>query len=193
MGSALPSGPRGRALALALTVLALALLWFGTVAPLGAWYADRDERLQHDQILLSHMTIILHTIPVLKQQEAAVAALRAAGRPEKLLEGATDGVAAATLQGLVETLAGAAGTSVASAETLPAEPAGAFRAISVRIAIAAPWPTLVRLLAAIAGADSPIVVDNLQLHGLPRTTRDADGPLDASFTVTGYRAEISHP
>jgi hypothetical protein len=188
MGGALPSGPRGRALALALTALALALLWFGLIAPLGAWYAERAERLRQDQTLLSHMTMLERTITVLKQQADAVAARRAAGRQEKLLDGATDGVAAATLQGLVESLARAAGTAVASAETLPAEPAGAHRAIAVRIALAAPWPTLVRLFAAIAAADSPIVVDNLQLHGPPRSMPEADWPIDASFTVTGYRA-----
>ena len=124
------------------------------------------------------------TIPALKQQAEAAAA-RAAGRQEKLLEGATDGIAAAALQGEVESLAG---TAVASAETLPAAPAGAYRAIAVRIALTAPWPALVRLLEAIAEADSPIVVDNLQLHAPPHGMHDAEWPIDASFTVTGYRA-----
>jgi hypothetical protein len=187
MSTALPVGARGRALALALTALALAFLWFGAVAPLIAWYADRDERLQHDRTVSAHMMMMVQTLPALKQQ-AEAAATRASGRQEKLLEGATDGIAAAALQGRVETLAGAAGTAVESAETLPAEPAGAHRAISVRIAMTAPWPALIRLLAALAGADTPIVVDQLQLRAPPRTSKDTDWPIDASFTVTGYRA-----
>ena len=133
------------------------------------------------------MAALVQTLPAL-QATADAAGARGAGRREALLDGATDAVAAATLQQLLDGMASRAGLRIVSAEVMPPEPAGLYRAIAVRLSVTAPWPALVALLQAIATADVPMLVDNLQLRGLVHNTTDSEWPIDVTFSVIGYRS-----
>jgi general secretion pathway protein M len=187
---ALPTGARGRALAAAITLLAAALLWLALVAPMLGWYAERQARLGQQRVLAQRMEAMLATLPALRRiaQDAAATATPAGA----VLEGATDQVAAATLQQKLDELARASDVRIGSAEVLPAEAAGAWRAISVRVEVRAPWPALVALLAAIAGSPTPMVVDAVQLQGPPRAEHEPD-LIEAHFTVTAYRDDKAAP
>jgi hypothetical protein len=184
---ALPGGPRGRLLALGLALLMVLVLWAGAVAPVLGWYDSRQDDLRRQQAIGRRMAALVQTLPALRA-EADAAAARGAARHEALLDGATDSVAAAALQQRLDEMAGQAGLRIGSAEVMPSEAAGAFRAIAVRATVTAPWPALVRLLRAIAAADTPLLVDDLQARGPPRNSRDSDPPIDVTFTVIGYRA-----
>jgi hypothetical protein len=185
MTPALPHGTRGQALALGLTLVALVLFWLGMVAPVLDWYADRAETLRRQQAMAHRMAALVETLPALRQ--AATAATDSGRQPGALLAGATDALAAAKLQQALDELAAAAGVRIGSQEILPAQAAGDFRAIAVRVTLHAPWRSLVALLEAMARADVPMMADEMQLRGPLGNARDPALPVDASFTVTAYR------
>jgi general secretion pathway protein M len=186
MTGGLPDGPRGRALAAGVTLAGVALLWPALAAPLLDWHAGRQETLQRQAMLMARMEDLAAALPALRREAAAARA--APGRAAAALEGGSDAVAAAALEQSLDELAAGTGLRIGSAETLPAEPAGAWQAITIRVTVTASWPPLVRLLEAIAAAPTAMVVDNLQLRPPPRSSRDPDWPIDAGFNVTAWRA-----
>jgi hypothetical protein len=190
MSGNLPEGVRGRALAVGLALAAAALIWFGVAAPVLDWDAEQQSQLQRQAALRDRMRGLAASIPALRRDAEATRDDRSA---EAALEGASDAVAAATLQQTLDDLAKTAGASIGSAETLPSEQAGAWQAITVRVTLTAPWTPLVRLLRSVAAAPTAMVVDNLQLRGPSRASRDPDRPIDAAFSVTAWRARESTP
>jgi general secretion pathway protein M len=186
MAIALPSGPKGRALAVGLTVLAIVMAWLGLVAPLLDWYADREEVLRRQRALAHRMSAMVETLPALR--DAATEAAESGRQPGTLLAGATDALAAATLQQKLDELATASGVRIGSEEILPVQATGDFRAIAVRVTLTAPWRAVVALLEGMAKADVPMMADEMQLRGPAANSHDTDQPVDANFTVTAYRA-----
>jgi hypothetical protein len=177
---------RGRVLALALALLAALLLWLGLAAPLLGWFDERAETLRRQQAIGRRMAALVQTLPAL-QAAAEAAGARGGGRREALLDGGSDAVAAATLQQLLDEMAKRANLRIVSVEVLPPEQSGQYRAIAVRLNVSAPWPALVALLQAIATADVPMLVENLQMRGMVRNTADTEWPIDVTFSVVGYR------
>lgn len=188
MSESLPEGPRGRALAIGFTLAAAALLWFGLAAPVLEWDASRQAMLERQSVLRDRMRGLAAAVPTLRRDAEAARDDRSA---EAALEGTSDAVAAATLQQTLDDLAKTAGVRIGSAETLPSEQAGAWQAITVRVTLTASWTPLVHLLQSVAAAPTAMVVDNLQLRGPPRDSRDPDRPIDAAFSVTAWRARES--
>jgi type II secretory pathway component PulM len=115
MEGALPEGLRGRLLALALTVTILAVLWAGCVQPLIDWHAARSDTLEQRRALLQRMSTLATTLPELQRQASGEHAPAAA-----LLEGASDAIAGAALQSLVQHMTSMAGAELNSMEILPA-------------------------------------------------------------------------
>ena len=184
----LPTGRRGRLLALGLTVAVLGALWLGVAAPLIEWHALRAEQVQARRALARRMAEIAETLPELRDQaRLAAASGRASG--EATLDGASDAIAAATLQGRLQEMAARAGAPLTSAEALPGEAAGAWRRVGVRVAVSAPWPAVVRLLQTVNTASPRMLVDDMQLRAPPLLLRTGARPMDAGFTVFAFRAE----
>ena len=182
----LPGGQRGRILALLVTLLALALLWWAVASPLLGWYADRQEALAQRQALAARMALLVRRLPALRQQVREAAH---AGDPgaHALIEGSSDAVAGAAIQEKVASLATALGVSLSSTETLAGAPDGADRRVGVRISLDAPFPVVVHLLAAIGSAQPSLLVDDLQMHGARILGQPESAPLNVAFTVLGYR------
>ncbi len=187
---ALPSGRRGQVLALAIAVVAACVLWFGLVLPVVGWHDARADRLDQLRARATRMDALAASLPGLRRQ---VASLSTDLAPQSLLEGASDAVAGATLQERVQAMAVEAGTPLTSAEALPAEPAGSYRRIGLRISVAAPYPVLANLLAAIAEATPRMLVDDLQIEAPPLGLRSAQLPMDATLTVLAFRARDPAP
>ena len=190
--SGLPDGPRGRALALALTAALAAALWLGVLAPLMSWYADRADLLVRRTVLATRMTELVETLPAL---QARLAASASNGPPAvAVLQGGSDAIASAALQGLVQDMARAAGISLTRIETLPAEARGSYRRIALRVALSTPLPDLVTFLVAAEQANPRMLVDDLQLRsGVALVLDGGDGspaqPIDAALTVLAFRPE----
>ncbi len=186
---ALPEGPRGRLLAGAVTLLLLLAVWLGAAQPLLDAYQSGETALRQRRELAGRMADLAGTLGALRHQAASLASV---GAPTTAtLTGATDAIAAASLQGLLESMAGSAGAHLTSAEALPAEQLGAYRRVALRVTVDATWPPLIALLQAIERATPRMFVDELQLHAQPTAEKVREQPLDISFTVLAFRAATS--
>lgn len=186
----LPTGPRGQILAVALTVVVLALAWLGGVAPALDWYAARAEYLDGQQALAARMAGIAASAPALQRQLARVGD---APPPRTVLDGATDAIAGAALQQAVQDMAAKAGVTVTSAEVLPAETVGSYRRIGLHVTASGGWPVIVALLEAVAQATPRMLVDDLTLRQGLALGPSESHPLQAAFTVIAFHATAAAP
>jgi general secretion pathway protein M len=189
MTSGLPTGTRGRLLALGLTFSVLASLWLAVANPLIGWYGERAEALELRRSLERRMADLAAGLPRLREQAAAAAGRGATSA--QLLEGATDAIAAARLQELLQDMARQAGTNLNRVETVAAEPRGVYTRVGLRLAVAGPWPSLVRLLRSIDEATPRMLVDELQLRGTGNRPGSEHGQVEANFIVFAFRAAES--
>ncbi len=182
----LPTGPRGRVLALGLTGLALLVAWFGIVGPALAWYSGRAERLDQRLVLARRMATLAASLPQLEHQVAALPTTKA--NPDALLPGETDAVAAATLQERVQEMASQAGAPLSSVEMLPATQLGQLRRIGLRVAAQAEMANVIHLLQSVQAAKPRMLVDELDLQRHLLLVRPKTLDLDAKFIVYAFRA-----
>ena len=189
MALALPEGSRGRAMALGISAIVLAAAWLAAGQPLLDAYADRADELDRRAALAARMADVAASLPELQREAQAQSTdLTPAGAT---LEGASDALAGAGLQGLVETMSNGAGGHLTSTEALPAEQVGAYRRVALRVTVDATWPVLVKLLQAIERATPRMFIDDLQIHAQPAADKLREPPLDISFTVLAFRAATS--
>lgn len=171
------------------TLLAAVLVWQGGVLPLLDWYGERADAIERQEARATRMAALAASLPALRREAQAV--------PEAtgLLTGATDAVAAAALQERVQELASRAGARLSSVEVLPGQAKGAYRELGIRVALQAPWPVLIDLLAAIAAATPTMLVDDVQIRAAPALpgAGRADPPLDARIGVLAFRAATAPP
>ena len=90
-------------------------------------------------------------------------------------------------------MANTAGVKVTSAEALPAEQAGAYRRIGLRVNLDAGWSALVALLRAVQQATPRMFVDDVQLHAQPTGEKVRELPLDIALTVLAFRMPGAAP
>lgn len=172
-------------MALGLTLAALGAGWVAGAAPLLAWHAERAEALSQRRAVLRRTEQAVAELPRLRQQTTGEAASPA---PQALLDGASDALAGAELQGQLEAAATKAGAVLASAELLPAEPSGSYRRISLRLVLTGSWPAVVHLLEAIDQASPRMLVDDIQLQAATSVTAGTAQPVGAVFTVIAFRS-----
>ncbi|MBV8935375.1 MAG: general secretion pathway protein GspM [Alphaproteobacteria bacterium] len=182
----MPNGRRGQLLALGLLLLALAGVYLLVVSPLQSLYAERAAVLENRRMLLPRMQAAADELPILR---ARAEQLRVAAGTRKItLEGASDPIAAATLQSRIEELAASVGATIGSTESLPAEARSGYRRIGLRYVLSGSYETLVKFLAKLEAANPPLVIDNLHIHGvLRRPGTPASAGLDAGLDVYAYR------
>jgi hypothetical protein len=184
--TALPMGWQGQLLALLLLLVTLGGIYLLAPAPLLDFYSERAAAVENKRILVPRLSAAAAELPGLR---ARVAELRAsAGAHKVTLEGASDAIASANLQSSIAELADAAGVTIGSTESLPAELRGGYRRIELRYTLSGPYETLVKFLARLEAVTPPLVTDNLQIHGVLRRPGTAIvSTLDAGFDVYGFR------
>jgi hypothetical protein len=182
----MPTGRRGQLLALSLLLVVLGGVYLMVVSPLLGLYAERAAVLENRRMLVPRLRAAAEELPALR---ARVEQLRAAAGSRKItLEGASDAIAAATLQSRIEELAASAGAAIGSTESLPAEARSGYRRIGLRYVLSGSYETLVKFLAKLESATPPLVIDNLHIHGvLRRPGTPAAAGLDAGLDVHAYR------
>jgi Tfp pilus assembly protein PilO len=169
----------------AILITLLAIAYIGVVAPLLDFYSERQAILSKNRLIEPRLRAAAAEVPQLR---ARLAELRQAANATKLtFEGASDALAAAGLQSRIEELAAAAGITIASIEGVPAEASGRYRRIGLRAAVSGTYESIVRLLGAIDTTSPPLVLDNLQIHGMVVRGSPIAGRLDAGFVVYGFR------
>lgn len=194
MISTLPTGRLGQSLAVGLVLIAAALAWLAVANPLIGWYDQRAQTLAERTRFARHLSALVRELPAIERTARRLAT--SAPAQHTLLAGATNAIAGATLQQIVQTMATAGGAKLSSAETLPVQKDGAYRRIRLRITVTGSWPVLVHLLQAITHGppDQPaMLVDNLRLTHAIRLVRSATTPFNAQFTVVAFRVASVHP
>ena len=184
-GNAMPTGWQGRAVAMLILLLALGSVYAGIAAPLLGLYNGRASELEDRQRLSARLAAAAGRLPSLHRR---IDELRSAkDESQGQLVGASDALAAANLQSDIEELAAAAGIAIASSEGLPLEMRVGFRRIGIRLAVRAPYETLLKFLAAIETTSPSLIVDNLHISGVLTQTAGTDLALDAGLEVYGFR------
>ena len=73
-------------------------------------------------------------------------------------------------------------------QRIAAENRGGYRRVGLRLAISGDYDGIIKLLAAIETAAPPLVLSNVQFHGVLRPTAQAQSSrLDAGLEVYGFR------
>ncbi len=183
MIATLPTGQRGQILAAALAILALVIVWLGVIGPVADWYGGRSEEITALRARVAREAALIQTLPALQGQAAQAA--RAPARA--VLAGNSDAIAGATLQEQVQAMAGTANAQLTSIETLPAEQAGQYRRIGVRVELSAQLAVVVALLRGIEDAQPSMLVDDARLTATPVGPQNTQLPMDCAFTVYAFR------
>jgi general secretion pathway protein M len=184
----LPMGLLGRLLALGLLFVMVAAVYALVAAPLMTLYAERAFDTETRRALLVKLKAVAEELPGLRQQVGQLRAVSASNK--ETLEGGSDAIALAALQGYVEKLASTAGMAIGSTESLPAEPQGLYRRLGLRLVLNGPYESFIKLLGALQAAKPPLVIDNLQIHSLQRRSGAPSAiGLDSSLEVYGFRAD----
>lgn len=184
----LPTGRRGQALAVAILLILLLAVWQGAVAPLLALYGDQTDELEMSRQRVAMMTRLGDQLPALKQQWEQT---KSSGAAQKslVIEGASDALAAASLQDQLRGMAANAGTTLVSVENLPPDTVQTvYHRIGLKISLNAHWSVLVALLKEIEESNPPLIVDDVQIHGSPLPTLNQTRGLDASLAVYALRS-----
>jgi len=182
----LPEGIAGQALAVAASIIVLIVIWLAVLTPLLGWYDGQSDALAASQLEAAHLQSLRASLPELRQEIAASAT--EAPAEDVLLQGDSDAIAGANLQATLNNLAIRAGTSLDSAESVPAEVSGGLRRIGVAVSLNTTWPALVAFLTAIDAASPRMVVDDLTVSADSEPDVPQDVSLQASFTVAAFRA-----
>ena len=180
---ALPTGWPGRLLAVAILLVAALIIWLGVVSPLVGFYQDRADELAQRRALADRMTVIAAQFPRLKAE--AVKRADPAGPPSLLLDGGSDALAAAGLEERLTKGATATNVVLLSAEGVPVENVGAVRRIGLKINVSGKFASLVGFLERIDQSTPPLLVDELQIQGLPY---QGGAHALVRLTVFGFRA-----
>jgi hypothetical protein len=186
MAVTMPTGHQGRLLALLLLLAALSGVYLLAAAPLLNFYAERSAVLENRRMLMPRLKAAADELSGLR---ARVTELRSSAGTHKLtLEGPSDAIASANLQSHIAELAASVGVTISSTESLPPEVRGGYRRIGLRYALSGPYETLVKFLARLDITTPPLVIDNLQLHGvLRRPDTAAASTVDAGLDIYGFR------
>jgi general secretion pathway protein M len=122
----------------------------------------------------------------LVRQAAALRAAAPTGR-DIALEAPSDAVAGARLQQRMQDLATAAGITLGSIETLPAQQQGGYRRISLRVTCSAALPALIDLLQKLEVSSPRMLIDDLDFEASPDLNRPDGIAIGANFTVIAFR------
>ncbi|MFZ2003916.1 MAG: type II secretion system protein GspM [Stellaceae bacterium] len=188
----MPAGVLGRALAWSMLCALIALGYLAAVVPLIELYHSGEATLTDRQLLVPKLERLAAEVPMLRTRLAELQTATAGS--EVTLDGASDALASANLQSRLEQLAAANGVTIASTEAIAAESRGPYRRIGLRVAVNGNYEAIVKLLAAIQEAAPPLILANLQIHGLFRAVAIRTSyPLESRFEVYGLRVGEAKP
>ena len=180
------SGRRGQAVAVAVSLLGLLMIWLGAVSPILSWYSDRHLLLDQRQELLAHMRDLAATLPTLRAAKA--------DRPDEgaqaaatMLPGDSDAIAAADLQERVQKMAADAGASLTAVETLAPATAGRWHKVALRINLNASWPVLMELVRSVERSPIRILIDDVRFRSPTIVAHPTSVPIQASMVLYGFR------
>ncbi|HEV8680320.1 MAG TPA: type II secretion system protein GspM [Stellaceae bacterium] len=178
---------RAAALLLLAAVLAVAYVWI--VEPIAAAYANTEAAIADTRDLVERYDRLAAARASLEAQLAAIEQ-----KPDTAayyLSGATDALAAASLQARVTALVEGSGATLLSIQTLTSTEDRGLRRVAIRLQMTAEIAPLVRVLHGLESGIPLLFVDNLELQSqaAPAIEPDAaetSAPLIVGFDLYGY-------
>jgi hypothetical protein len=183
----LPTGIRGKFLALGLCVLVLAVIYLAVITPLTALYAGNAEQLQLRQELAQRLQRSAKALPELHAEADAVQGQ--VSDEDLLLDGDSDSVAAAALQSTVKDLVESAGARLISSEVLPSDKRETLQRVGIHVSFSGNLTLLTTVLQGIQLAHPVILVDNVDIQGADSADQ-SNGPqkqLAIALDVYGFK------
>jgi len=178
----LPTGRRGQMVALGVALVTLMALWLIVISPLIDFYSDRADRLDKQRAVVHRMERLVAERQSLMDQAAGLG--DTAPAKGNLLDGSSIPVATAALQQLVRDTANMSGATLSSVESLPGETGTGYRRVGVKLALSAQWPVLIHFLQSLQESDTPMAIDDLQIHSGSETAKTPDQQVfEAGFAV----------
>lgn len=183
------SPPFQRALAIAILVAIVAVLYYAVAQPLidtsaddRATIAERQDALRRYQHAAQELPLRQRALTTLRQQQT---------NADGFLEGTSDTLIAAQIQNRVKTLANTARAELKSSQVLPAEADGKLKRIAIRNQISADTAGLLTIFHDLEAQSPSLFLDNVTLQVRPIALRDRDNPgngdtIDMQFDVYGY-------
>jgi general secretion pathway protein M len=175
-----------RALAIAILVAFVALIFSWVVAPLWDSYSEAHSETER---LASALARANGAGPSLSALRAELAELnKGHGSTVGFLPAANESLAAAELQGKLKAAVDAVRGELRSVQTLPAKDEGPFRRVSISGQIAVTLPALQRVLYGLETATPLLFLDNVEIRARPvRAGHETEAPmLDVRFDVSAY-------
>ena len=175
------------ALLLLAAVLAAAYVWI--VGPIAGAYADTEAAIADAHELLERYDRLASARPSLEAQLAAIEQ-----KPDTAayyLDGATDALAAASLQARVTALVEGSGATLLSIQTLTTTEDRGLRRVAIRLQMTAEIGPLVRVLHGLETGVPLLFVDNLEVQSqaaaaIEPDAAQASAPLIVGFDLYGY-------
>jgi hypothetical protein len=165
-------------------VIVIAAANFIIIGPLFAFYEGNGQRLQDSLDVVQRYQTAADALPQLKVEAKE---WEQAKNGNLLLTGASDAIAAASLQSTLKDMIEQGGAKLTTAQTLAAEAKNNFRRVGVRVVFSADLALLTAVLLGIETARPVLTVTNLEVH----TASDAaDGEaLAIAMDVYGFRSQ----
>lgn len=176
-----------RAAALGVLAAAVVLGWAILAEPYRALLAGQEAELQQGRDRLAHLTRIAGTVPGLADalEQGAAAGERLT---DPYLPGASDSLAAATLQGHLGEMAQRAGMSVTSVEPAPAAEAADSGRVALTLSLNGAIDGMQRLLHAIESQRPLLFVEEIDILN-PSVTEARFDP--AGHVLVGVRLRVA--
>lgn len=181
----LPTGIRGRIVAVCLLLIPLILIFNLTIKPIYKAYAATGEDIVAAQSDISRYRRIIAELPALKaavaqfEQEQPLAPF--------LLAGSNPALAAAGLQKRLQEIAGKHGVRIVSVRVQPPVPDGPLERISVQARLSSDTAGLRDILYELEAKRPYVFVDDLTITARPRRRNVSDDVLEVRISLSGLR------
>lgn len=178
-----------RGIAVALALGAILFIWAVGVVPVFTKIAADRAAIGQAQLMLARASVVDETLPVLEKRLAT--ARRVGALDPGFLMGTNPEIVAAQLQDTVRQIAGAAGVSLRSSQTLDPTPEAGFLRIGLTLELGASAAGLERVLYQLETAQPRLFVDQFSVR-LPEDGSAPIGPdgqpqFTVRLTVSGYQ------
>jgi hypothetical protein len=184
--SALPEGNTGKGAALALLLIVVACFYFAVLSPVLAFYDGNAQLLEQRRETVRRYQNAANDLPRLREEAKQRGAQ--SNSADLLLAGASDAIAAASLQSTLKDIIEGEGAKITSASVLTPEVEDNYRRVGVRIAFSGDLELLTTVLLGMEAAHPALLAGNLDV----RVTGDSDEEsptLAVAMDVFGYRAK----
>lgn len=180
----LPTGARGKAVAIGLCILVIAAVYLVIVSPLVSLYEGNAEQLQARLQLEQRLQRSAKALPEASAEADQTQDQESAG--DELFDGESDSVAAATLQSTVKDLVEGAGARLISSEVLPSEKRETLQRVGIHVSFNGSLSLLTGVLQGIQLAHPVILVDNVDIHSADGTDQAPGGQKQLAIALDVY-------